>query len=410
MVCQLLRLDSLDKPALNTIPADEWHAIADSAVKHSMAALFYGRMKAVPSWTGFPEDVRSELHFLHLHSSARDLARRHRLGKMLKAFHQNNLPVIVLKGAFLAENVYHDPAERPMSDTDLLFKVADLQPAIDILRSQGFQSGKEFWIEDQIQVSHEMPTFYQRGYPALELHWTLIEPKFPFRVDLEGLWARARPASVADAPVLGLDQEDLILHLCMHAATQHRLRGGLRMTYDVAASVGHYHKTIDWDTLTSRAREWNAQRAAYLMLSLAYILFGAPVPEAALENLQPEDYQPGFFDLALELIFQPVSELPAFPPRLAELQQADSSAKRVQLVLSQVFLNRQEMARRYSVRANSWKVFLYYPVRWRDLVAQRLALVWKMVRKDPQTLSNAESIGTRTSQEDTLINWLVSQG
>ena len=113
------------------------------------------------------------------------------LEKILKAFQAHNIPVIALKGIYLAEAVYTDNSVRRMADIDLLVHPTHLESAAQILERMGYKPWRQYWAEHEMQHSHEMPTFIQTGKPPIELHWTLLEPSLPFTVDLKEIWRRA---------------------------------------------------------------------------------------------------------------------------------------------------------------------------------------------------------------------------
>jgi hypothetical protein len=62
-----------------------------------------------------------------LYSALRNMRRCHELSKVLRILQNDGIPVIVLKGAALAEVVYGNIALRSMSDVDLLVKKGSIK-------------------------------------------------------------------------------------------------------------------------------------------------------------------------------------------------------------------------------------------------------------------------------------------
>jgi Uncharacterised nucleotidyltransferase len=58
------------------------------------------------------------------------------------AMAQAGVPLLVLKGAALAQLVYEDPRLRPMRDVDLLVRKTDARRALDVLMRCGFPAGR----------------------------------------------------------------------------------------------------------------------------------------------------------------------------------------------------------------------------------------------------------------------------
>ena len=43
---------------------------------------------------------------------------------------------------------------------------------------------------------------------SVEIHWTILAPSYPFQIDVEGLWTRAQPVTLAQFPALALSPEE----------------------------------------------------------------------------------------------------------------------------------------------------------------------------------------------------------
>lgn len=406
LLCNLLRWDNVRLESLeNQKEGMDWSAFSRLAARHLLAGVVYKRLRELVKVGYVPGAALDELRPIYLAQASASMPRMHWLGQILRELHARGIPVIVLKGAYLAEVVYADSAARPMGDIDLIVGQADLQAAAQTLTDLGYQPSKEYWLDFELQVSQHLPPFMKTGAPPIEVHWRLLEPDLPFEIDQAGLWQRACAAKVAGQPALGLCPEDLLLHLCLHA-TIHRFQSGLRAVYDVAATIMHFSDSLDWDSLVQRARDWKAERAVFLFLWLAAGLFGAPIPAGVLQELEPIDFGPEQAALVYRLVFTHPDEQSNIPLHLAELVQAPSIWERVRLVWQQLFLSPQIMARAYPVRPDSWKVLLYYPVRWWSLLKRAIQPVWGLLHSGSQTLSQTQKIVTREIEADQLVSWI----
>ena len=319
-----------------------------------MAALIYARFHQRLLQLAIPE---KDLHLLYLHylKQIADTERdRYRLIPLLGEMASRKIPTIVLKGAYLAEVVYTDPAWRSMGDIDLLVHQENLEPAVDVLKKSDYLPTREFYLDIELQGGHELPPFIIGGATQVELHWRLFDPFLAFDIDMETLWERARPFDFGGQPALGLSPEDLILYLCMHAA-HHRLRNGLRALYDIGITSAHFAAQIDWSTFVQRAREWAAQKAAFLLLWLATEMLQAPIPEWVVEDLRPDDFSKGDADLAYQLVLNLPCAVAFMPPHLAQLAGTRGFSASLKLIWNQLFLPVQVMRRTYHLqRAHGW--------------------------------------------------------
>ncbi len=404
LLCDLLRLDRTYLSDIgDRLKLVDWLAFARLATQFQLVGATYDGLRGLAMQGLVPQAALEALREPYLTQAAEDLRRKHWLGEALRELRSRKIPVIVLKGAYLAEAVYMSRVGRPMSDMDLLVHREDLEAAAQALTDLGYRPEREYFLDFELQVGHQLPPFFREGATPIELHWQLVEPEDPCKIEVSGLWDRACPAKVAGEPALGLCPEDLLLYLCLHAS-KHGLRPGLRTIYDVAVTMGHFATKLDWEVLERRAQGWHTERPAFLLLWLATELFGAPVPEEILRVLRPVDFRSEQADLARRLVFA----LPdaGVPQHLAELVQTRSFMQRLRLAWGQLFLPRENMARAYPARPDSWKIYLYYLVRWWGLFVRFWRYAGSLLRRETQVLEQSAAVHTRQLDEEQLQKWI----
>ena len=255
--------------------------------------MLYGRL----SQRGLmPPAPRGRLKEVCRASAARNLLLFAELGNILRAAQAVSVPILPLKGAFLAEAVYGNIALRPMADLDLLVKPADLPRAIRMLRDLGYDSDQPFNPVTQQAGFQDMPPMRKSGGAVVELHWTMVTPLCGARIDddeLEGIWRRSVPATIAGVPSRRLSPEDLLLHLCMHASVHHRFANvGLKAFVDMAEVARHYDATLDWSAFAARANRWGVANGVRMSLALAAEWTGFVAPLEVFGDLDgdlPDD-------------------------------------------------------------------------------------------------------------------------
>jgi hypothetical protein len=269
-------------------PADvDWDAaIAAAAAEDLVPAVAHAL--AARQWPGVPDGARDRLTQGLSASRARHLVMTAELGRVLRRCRAERLEVIVLKGPALAETVYPDPGLRPFSDLDLLVRPADRLRMDAVLRDLGHRrvADEHSWDFD---IAFDGATVYEA--PAgvrVDLHWSLLtEPRFACnRGELQAVWERSAPITVAGEPALGLGREDLVLHLATHLAVHHTLAGWLRH-WDLALVLERAGGDLDWDALLARAARWRVRHALFFVLLGVRSAFGTPVPASALAALRP---------------------------------------------------------------------------------------------------------------------------
>ncbi len=170
-----------------------------------------------------------------------------------------------LKGAVLAETVYGNEAERPMSDVDVL-ALERFEDGVDALAAAGFQ--------EVARGDHAWALRDPQGHGILELHRSVVSAPGLFPLDPEGLWARRRAAS---RQLLALPSaEDLLLQLALHAAFQHGLVLSLVQWLDFRRVLER--ERVDPAKLVEIADAARARVPLAAALAVARAVVQAPVP------------------------------------------------------------------------------------------------------------------------------------
>ena len=377
-------------------PSADWNEVADMAVEHGLAPLLFKRLKESDARAGVPAEVWERLRLAYFASAGRNMRLYRELRPVLQCLRSSGIPVIVLKGAFLAEAVYGDVALRPMRDVDLMVPRAESPRAQAILLDMGRAHQQPEDIESFFRERHHLPPAVIRDL-AIELHWTIASPTGPVKMDAAGLWDRAYPATVAGVEVLALSPEDLLLHLCLHFGYQHRLTG-LKSLCDVAETIHRFRGEMDWAQVAHLAREWGAARYVGLTLHLARSLLDAGVPDDVLERLVPGGLDQRVLETARQSVLAQTGYGPWTP--FFDLRGARSLGDKVKLFRKRVFLSRDEMAAIYPASRDSRHLYLYYALRLKDVM--RVFWSHNLRRGLPMIRSRGQD------RNVSLVNWLKS--
>jgi hypothetical protein len=133
------------------------------------------------------------------------------LRSTLAEFHRRRIPVISLKGPWLAQRLYGDAALRLYADLDLLVRQADFVRSEELLSGLGFSAAAR---------RDDYARTWSRGPIILELHDDVENP-LAYDFGIEGAWDRAQPAEFDGVPTLLLAPSDELRFLCLHGA-RHR--------------------------------------------------------------------------------------------------------------------------------------------------------------------------------------------
>lgn len=379
----LVSLLARPEAAAGPLAPGDWERVSTLAAFQGVGPVLLRRLNQQGL---IPPAAAARLRDTSRASTARNLLLMADLAGILRATQAGGIAVIPLKGAFLAEAVYGDIALRPMADLDLLVRPDDLPRAIETLRRLGYDSHQPFDPAAQQAVFQDMPPMRRPGGAMVELHWTLVSPLCGARIgdgELDGIWGRAVPASIAGAPALALAPEDLLLHLCMHASVHHRFADvGLKAFVDIAEVVLHHGDRLDWHVLAARANHWGVAGGVRMALMLAEEWTGLRVPPDAWARLDSAAPDEETLDWARHKVFEgrPAELVGEF----AGLETHGGVGGRLSAMRRAAFPPRATMARLYGVPGGSWRVVAYYPFRLWDLWKRYRGGLWKLLKGDSE--------------------------
>lgn len=378
-ITELLRRGNASQESM---PDAAWSDTLAAAAHHGLSPLVYRHVHG--AGPAAPSAVVRELRERYLSSAAANMRLFHGLSIILRAMRAADVPVIPLKGACLADTVYGNIALRPMVDLDLLVKPADLPRAIQALRDLGYDSERPFDPAAQQAGFQDMPPMRRPGGAMVELHWTLVTPLCGARIDereLEGIWERSAPATIAGVPSRMLSPEDLLLHLCMHASVHHRFADvGLKSFVDMAEVVRHYESALDWPAFAARANTWGVSNGVRMALMLAEDWTDLRVPTRVWSLLDGTVPDKRTLEWSRHKVLEgrPTELVGEF----ASLESDGGTSGKLAALRSAAFPTRATMARLYGLPGDSWRVFAYYPYRVWDLWSRYRGALWRLLTRD----------------------------
>ena len=378
-------------------PPDDWNEVVETAVRQDLAPLLFKRLKESDARVRVPADAWERLRLAYFASASRNMQLYRELRVVLECLRSAAIPVIVLKGAYLAEAVYGDVALRPMCDVDLMVPSAELPRAqAALLDIGGVLEGTED-VELFSKKRHHLPPVVIRGF-SIELHWTIIRPTEPVRVNVASLWNRAHAATTAGVEGIALSPEDLLMHACLHLCCDHHLTG-LRSFCDITETIHHYRGEMDWEQVVRSAREWGAARYVGLTLQLSRRMLGTGVPDGVLERLVPGGIDENVLEIAKQSVLADTGYDPWTP--VSGLVGAGSFGDKARLLWERIFLSRDQMAVVYPASRNSRFLCLYYVLRFREVMRNRGATLLRLAR--------SPSYRQTASKDAVVANWLRSE-
>lgn len=223
--------------------------LVDQAEQQGLAPLLLAHIRSAKA--AVPASVNVRLYAQRAYHARHAIVRRAVVGEAVHALASADIPVLVLKGAALAQIVYGDVVWRPMRDVDLLVRRSDAGRAYNTLQQNGFTSGERITARDH----HHLPAVLKTVGDVtvvIELHHQLL-PRTPFIAPRS--YEDLRPAAqtfVWDGLALEtLAREDMLWHVYAHAFAINVLSPGIRIISiaDLIHATEAWVDVLDWDLL-----------------------------------------------------------------------------------------------------------------------------------------------------------------
>ena len=199
--------------------------------------------------------------------SAQNTKRNETAAIFLKAFKEEGIEVIVLKGNYLAHTAYHEVGYKRMNDFDILIHKKDWSRIQDVYLRLGYiplgfgWSGEK---EDPASFSHVGMSFISSDFSCIiGSQWGLKSPTTAFTVNIQEAWETAIDFDFCGIPVKALSPEYNLLHLILHMGVY---KCGIRDCMDVYNLVRS--QTIDQALLLKIIRQSNAVEKAVFTFTL----------------------------------------------------------------------------------------------------------------------------------------------
>lgn len=270
-----------------------WPVVLEAVERYSLAPLLFRLLQKAGPTGSVPENVSARLKMRYRASVIRSKFFRTAVLPVIQRCSERHVPIIMLKGSFLAGEIYRDPALRPMGDVDILVKKEDILEMVSILQESGFspsqqeeyrmsvwletlKSGRENSAMDELLI--HLPPFHGAGGHVIELHYSIMLRARHPECRTEDLFARAIPFTFESAVTNALCAEDCLLHLCEHYIRQHCLGSGPKGLVDIALVIKRYRTVIDPVILYERALSWGVQRNLSLCFALCEKFVGVSMP------------------------------------------------------------------------------------------------------------------------------------
>jgi len=387
--------------ALRQLDTAAWETLVRAANQQRVLTLFYARLQELDVVTAVPPHLLSQMQQKHQQTTLQNLAIYRELRLIAEKMQAAEVPLIVLKGTYLATAVYPHIGQRAVGDLDLLVPEAKVGQAVEVMHALGWQESQPFTLDALRQHRHHLPTMVKQGvnFPV-EIHWNIAKPPTSSYLTPDQLWQEVRPTSLAGTAALAFPHHLQLLHLALHAAYHHQFAFDLRSLCDMTLIIHQQAEAVDWAQFVQQAEAWQWQRGVYLTLQLLQQFWGTAVPPFVLARLEPSPMPTDLARLAKEQILWGRANNFGITVNFSQLKGSKSLPDKVRFIFSFIFPKRSFLSSRYGADPNSAKIWLYYLVNWRDLVKRNTRRTWRLLR-------GQHTVNEAVDRRNQLSEWLA---
>lgn len=374
--CARLELDEASAEGINSIVANDpdWRIILRLSEKHGIQSLLNKHLHDKKTSQTIPSRVLEELSKDVFRQSLRAFLLNNELDRFFAVAIKAQLPVIPLKGSFLAENVYKDISLRPMGDIDILSKKRDIPKFHDLLTNLGYYQVTSTKNRTHEEIaSHIDPYYHPKGF-CIEVHTHLFKVFGHSEVQIESIWEHASVCNKYGAPVRRLSYATLLLFLIIHLVKH--LKGdrhvALYWICDIHEVVQQYGDKIEWNSFVEQSEILGVKQAVGTVFGMIRLALGTKIPESVLL-----EFQNPYENISIERIFsEKINARQYYLNRVKCLWELKSFQDKMQYCFGTFFPSSAYLRTVYELGADSsvWPYYIRHPIDVALRAFKRLAL------------------------------------
>jgi hypothetical protein len=285
----------------------DWHYLRQTALTHGLLPLLYFHLADTIAAI-VPSESLSELKNAFFENGRRNLDLLRQLRKVTNLLSTSGVRTLAFKGPLLAKTVYGDAALRMIADLDILVAQRDFTATKEILEDAGYKMTPQ--LSERQQVAHlnhhcEIQFYSETTGTIIDLHWSLAPSNFVFNIDIDECFRHSKKLSLGGQEIETLNEEDLLLYLCMHGAKHYWTR--LEWIASVSAMIKIMEDT-DWTRLVERAKRYETWAMFSLAVFLAKEILDLFIPTQLYQLLDTRPSLNGLVTEYRERLFGPNSE------------------------------------------------------------------------------------------------------
>jgi hypothetical protein len=343
----------------------DWNQFCIRAIKLGIGNLAFSQLQKIKNIQVIPSKIMTHLNAIYHRSLLRNILLSAYFKKIQNSFSEKGIPIIPLKGIYLAETFYIDIGLRQMSDIDLLVQEKDTEKSLKILSELGFVAKeriKTAFIKDQSGAKH-LPTMVKNDV-FVEIHFRVRTDNKLNSIDIGDYWKSSSPVMLFNTQTLALSPENLLQYLCIHLE-RHFNEGKIQLYQftDLLILLKKHYRSINWEMFEKSCISNNCTKAVGKILFILHNFFSAHFPENIEHkfNLHEDNNTSNLFIHYLNCDENSIKKAVGIQ-NIKNLKKVKGFGNRVRFVIGDLFPSRTFMYQRYHIKQKRL-LLLYYGKR-----------------------------------------------
>lgn len=272
----------------------DWEYLYQLSLKSGVIKLIYCSLRSMEDGIFIPRQIIERLRQDYIFTVGKTQYIHGKSREILMVFQEKKIPVIILKGSFLAGRIYGDVCARGITaDLDLLVKEEDKEKAQTTLSMIGYNPD----IEQEIPLWQWQQNFRKPQYPIVDLHWDISMMRRG-KERISDIWKESEYKEQDGCGYYDLGEEELLLYLSVHLINS---KGLSKLLYacDIHELLNACPARLNWGSLIEKARNWKIRNSLFAALSMISLVFGIHFPERVMHELRPTIFKRAFLRLFL---------------------------------------------------------------------------------------------------------------
>ncbi|XPV67694.1 MAG: nucleotidyltransferase family protein [Halarcobacter sp.] len=344
---------------LKSLSSDEIEEIIFLCKRHHIKEYLYYNLKKNDLLSLLSQEQIKDLEDSFKQKTFYNMSLLAELKNISKEFKKDNIPLIALKGLHLIQDIYPHIALRYSRDLDILVPKNKGKASYETSKRLDYYCDKKLTEYDySFKYHHHLHQFFnsKKGF-ILELHAHLSEQ---IHINTNRLWQNSKEEK--------LDLEDLIIHLSIHMSYSDIFKNDLRHYLDLYVVLEELKDDINWKIVKQRAEDDKCLEGIYLMFKIIGILFSITLPKEVESFYSYTSQREQIVNNAIDFMWlydKSSQDYVFYRAQNISITQRNSLFKKV---LSRIFIPKHELAYIYSQEKNSKKIYIYYFIRFYDLI------------------------------------------